>query len=45
MGVGELSVTISFKNVKDQFASAFVGIYGQNVDGDRRFLGMNCLIC
>jgi hypothetical protein len=36
--VGEFSVAVSFRNVEDHFAWAFVGVYGPNADGDRRFL-------
>jgi hypothetical protein len=36
--VVEFLVTVSFRNVEDQFAWAFAYVYGPNADGDRRFL-------
>lgn len=35
--VGELLV-VSFRNVEDQFAWAFAGVYGSNADSVGRFL-------
>jgi len=37
--VGEFSVVVSFRNVEDHFAWAYVGVYGPNADGNIRFLG------
>jgi exonuclease III len=36
--VGEFSVACSFRNVEDGFSWAFAGVYGPNLDGDRRLL-------
>lgn len=36
--MGQFSVAYSFRNVEDHFSWAFVGVYGLNIDGDRRLL-------
>ena len=34
--VGKFYVACSFKKIKDGFSWAFTGVYGPNLDGDRR---------
>lgn len=36
--LGEFTIACSFRNVVDNFVWAFVGVYGPNVDYDRRLL-------
>jgi len=36
--VTEFSLSVSFKNVKDQFYWAFASVYGPNANCDRRLL-------
>lgn len=36
--MGEVTVACSFKNVKDEFSWAFVGVYGPSSNCERRYL-------
>lgn len=36
--MGVFTIAHSFRNVANKFAWAFVGVYGPNVDHDRRLL-------
>jgi hypothetical protein len=54
MSVWGFSVAVTFRNVEDNFIWAFAGVYGSNVDRDRRlfwdelaglFSWLNCPWC